>query len=235
MKWLIDESKPIDTATERDLSRAIGKSIAAQSRGSASLAVRVHNMVIHDTKKWFGDASIRLDTLVVYGPNPNADKESFYIPGTQRFNRVRDGDRLPIGDSGLLIFYGKPRYFLDISITVSRDRKDTKDLSTLVKERLKSSEFSVAASTILGLTAVAPQAAAVVAAVQAAATLGGLSAEVLHQATDNTIGLYRASYLQHSDAFGLGRHPDQGEFRSNDFSFHYEIEVDRKERTTTPK
>ena len=235
MKWLIDEAKPIDTATERSLSQAIAKSVAARSRGSASLAVRLYDVVIYETKKWFGDASIRLDTLVVHGPNPNADRESFYVPGTHRFGRVRDGDRLPIGDSGLLIFYGQPRHFLDISITVSRDRKDTKDLATLVNDRLQSSEFSVAAGTILGLTAVAPQGAAVIAAVQAAATLGGLSAEVLQQATTNTIGLYHSSYLQYRDAFGLGRHPEQEEFRSKDFSFHYEIQVDRKERASARK
>lgn len=225
MEWLIDEAKPIDAAAKRE----IAQSTAASMRGpEANLAIRLKQVVVHDVRKWFGGADIRLDTLVVHGKNPKAKKDSFYQPSTKRFSGVRDGDRLAIGDSGLLLFYGQPRHFVDLSITVSRDRKDSKDLADLVASSVKSPDFKEAAGSIIGLTALAPQAAAVLAAVRAAGTLGSLAAQLVFKATNATIGLYHNSFLQHRDAFGLGRHPASGELRANDLSFCYEVVVDKR-------
>jgi hypothetical protein len=40
----------------------------------------------------------------------------------------------------------------------------------------------------------------------------------------DALGLYRGSWLQVRDAFGVGRHPDDGEeFQIRDISFRYEI------------
>jgi len=224
MKWLVEETQPIDPASQHQLVEALAKAEKGQARAAANLAIRLRNIVIHDTKKLFGVADIRLDTLVVHGQSRS---DSFYQPTTHRFPGVRDRDRLPIDDSGLLVFYGLPRHFVDISITVSRDRKDTNDLVTLLTERLTSPQFKTTAATIIGLTSIAPHAAAIVAAVGAAATLGNLAAEILLRLTGNTIGLYHASYLQYRDRFGLGRHPDEGEFHIKDFSFSYDVVIDK--------
>src|SRR3989442_13006977 len=127
MKWLIDEAKAVDAVTRRELDKSLAATMRGEKRSAkTALAIRLKDMVIHDNRKWFGGAEIRLDTLVVHGKNPLAKEDTFYKPTTQRFARVRDGERLSIGDSGLLIFYGQPRHFVDISITVSRDRKDSK-------------------------------------------------------------------------------------------------------------
>lgn len=224
MEWLLNESQPIDAA---DIPAPAAAGVRVQTRGTANLAIRLQRITIHDNRKWFGDADIRIDTLVVHGPGADGETVEFYQPGTHRFSRVRDGDMLPIGETGLLAFYGQPRHFLDLFITVSRDRGDTRDLASLVKDRFGADDVKTAAATILGLTAAAPHAAAIVAAAGAAAVLGNLSAELLHRMTGNTIGLYRTSFLQHRDRFGLGRHPEQGEHRIRDLSFSYEIQLDR--------
>ncbi len=223
MDWLIDDSRPVDA----DAIPQPVRGAPAHTRGAANLAVRLQEITIHDNRKWFGDADIRIDTLVVHGPGRDGEEQQFYEPGTHRFGRVSDGDRLPIGDTGLLVFYGKPRHFLDIFVTVSRDRGDTRDLAALLKDRLGSDDFRSAATTILALTAAAPHATAIVAAASAATTLGNLSAQLLHQLTGNTIGLYRTSFLQYRDRFGLGRHPEAGEYRIKDLSFSFEIQLDR--------
>jgi hypothetical protein len=228
MKWLIDETRKIDAATLRELQSAGRGRVQLRAAPQADLAVRLKEVVIHDTGKWFGGAEIRLDTLVVHGAGAKAKKDGFYQPTTHRFARVVDGERLPIGEEGLLLFYGQPRHFLDLSITASRDRKDSEDLAALVDKGFTSPDFTSAAADILELTSLSPQAGAIAAAVKAAATLGTLAAQLLLKATSNTIGLYRNSFLQARDAFGIGRHPAKGSYRNKDFSFSYEIVVDRK-------
>jgi hypothetical protein len=231
MQWLKDEARPIDAEARRALAAQL-ESTGPVMRGRplANLAVRLNHVVIHNTKKWFGDAEIRLDVLVVHGANPDASDGEFFKPTTLRFERIRDGDALPIGDGGVLIFYGRPKHFIDISITASRNRQDTEDLSKLLAERAKNDDFKSSAAVILGMTAVAPQAAAVVAGVEAASSLANTAAEVLLKATNGTIGVYHTSYLQYRDRFGLGRHPEAGAFAIQDFSLAYEVVVDERAR-----
>jgi hypothetical protein len=224
--WLIDETPTITTAeVEASL-----PSEPHRFRGGRrpNLAVRLNDMVVHDTRKWFGGADLRLDTIVVHGPGEQQGSEAeFFQPTTFRFSGIRDGDRLPIETPGLLTFYGRPRHFLDIAIIMSRDRKDTADLGTLIATHLNSDAWRQGAGALLGLAVAAPQAAAVVAAVGGAAVIANFALELLAQMTGDTIGVYRASFLQHLDRLGLGRHPDAGQYRQRDLSFWYEIVLDR--------
>jgi hypothetical protein len=57
----------------------------------------------------------------------------------------------------LLIFYGQPQYFLDIFILVSRDRKDSEDMPTLLSEKFNSAEIKDSLAVLLGLAVVAPK------------------------------------------------------------------------------
>ncbi|GAO36945.1 hypothetical protein SCT_2360 [Sulfuricella sp. T08] len=228
--WLLDETEAIDSATVASITttlQSIGKGVRG-GKGGMSLAMRMNDVIIHDAKKWFGGADIRVDAIVVTGAPPEG--EGFYQPTTFRFTGVHDGDRLPIEAPGLVFFYGKPSHFLDVSIIVSRDRKDTKDLGTLITERVASAEWKTAAGALLGLAVAAPQAVAVTAAITAAAAIGNFASDILQQVTGATVGLYRASWLQGRDRFGLGRHPATGSFRQKDLEFWFEIVSDRRER-----
>ena len=230
--WLIDEIRPLDGATIRKMERELptdhkgGVLRSVALRETPNFAIRVHDITIHDNKKWFGETEIRLDALVVHGKGAANKPDTFYMPQTFRFPRVADGDHLPIDDAGLLIFYGQPLYFLDIFITVSRNRKDSDDLATLLSEELNSQKIQGAVKALLALAVAAPQVAAITAAVGAAAILGSLAYQVLRQVTGDTIGLYRTSWLQHRDRFGLGRHPEKGVHNKKDLSFWYEIVID---------
>lgn len=228
-QWLINESAFIDTNTiEQKVEREIN--LKPSTRGGResleelpNLAIRMQDIMIWDTKKWFGDAEIRLDALVVHGNALADNPQSIYMPQTFRFPAVRDKDRLPTGESGLLIFYGQPQYFLDIFILVSRDRQDSEDLASLLSEKLNSSEIKESLAALLGLAVVSPQAAAIASAIGSASILGNFTYQVLSRVTGNTIGLYRNSWLQNTDKFGIGRHPKQGSHKIRDLSFFYEI------------
>lgn len=226
--WLIDEGMPPDAVAidqmEHELSPKKGSVLETASQPRAlNLAVRLQDIMIWDTKKWFGEAEMRLDALVVHGYATEGEPASFYMPQTFRFPSVKNRDRLPTGENGLLLFYGEALYFLDIFITVSRDRKDSDDLATLLSQQLQSAEVQGAVGTLLGLAVAAPQVATVTAAVGAASILGNFAYQVLSKVAGDTIGLYRTSWLQHRDGFGIGRHPQEGSHHVKDLSFWYEI------------
>ena len=227
-QWLIDEAAPPDTVAIEQIERELnfnqraGRESFSQPQ-AVTLAVRLQDIMIWDTKKWFGDADIRLDALVVHGNATQGNSTSAYVPKTFRFPGIKDQDRLPTGENGLLIFYGNALHFLDIFITVSRDRKDTDDLATLLSQQLQSTELQGAVGTLVGLAVASPQISTITTAIGGASILGNVAYQVLSKVTGNTIGLYRTSWLQYKDGFGIGRHPQEGSHKVRDLSFWYEI------------
>lgn len=227
-EWLIDEAVPPDTVAIEQIERELnsnqrgGRESFSQPQAE-NLAVRLQDIMIWDTKKWFGDADIRLDALVVHGNATQGDSTSAYVPKTFRFPGIKDQDRLPTGENGLLIFYGNALHFLDIFITVSRDRKDTDDLATLLSQQLQSTELQGAVGTLVGLAVASPQVSTITTAIGGASILGNFAYQLLNKATGNTIGLYRDSWLQYRDEFGIGRRPKEGSYNVKDLSFWYEI------------
>jgi hypothetical protein len=222
--WLIDKTRVITDEALEELDREL-VGFAPGTRSAHEVPTLA---TIHDNKKWFGEADIRLDALVVTGYGQNEDPQSFYMPKTSSFGRVADGDRLPLGEGGLLIFHGAVLHFIDLFLLVSRDRKDTADLATLLAGGLRSDEIKGATGALLGMAVAAPQVATVTAAMGAATVLGEFAYRLLRAATGSTIGLYRNSHLQFRDGFGVGPHPSppQRIYRVKDLSFRYEITLE---------
>jgi len=225
--WLLDETRPPTKETLDFMDRQLADA-GLESRGMANmsrLAVCIHDIIIHDNGKWFGEADIRIDALVVTGTGQMHAPESFYMPKTANFSRVQDGDSLPIGDGGLLVFHGHVRHFLDILIMVSRNRTDTDSLAAILNTGLKSKDAQSATDSLLGLAVAAPEIAAVTAAMRGAGFIANFAYRLLRTMTGSTIGLYRTSHLQYRDDFGIGPHPQppQRTYRVNDLSFRYEV------------
>jgi hypothetical protein len=225
--WLIsDVPSDLDTAVLDD--QALG-AITQTRRGTgaseAPLAVSMNDIVIHETHKWFGGADIRLDVLAVHG-NVSAEQDgSWYTPTTASFPNVKDGARL--NAEGMLVFFGWPRYFLDLFIIVSRDTKDADQLSELLRDRLAGDDAKGAVGDLLALVA-APAAAVVAAGTKAALTIGSIAYDVVSSVTTKSVGVWRTSWLEHTHEFGLGRHPaaDGDSIRASDFSFWLDVRRD---------
>ena len=226
--WLIDEAVPLDQASTEALDDELGGRATRRLAvlDAPTLAVSLRELMIHDNRKWFGEAAVRLDALVVHGHGAVGEPDSFYTPQTFRFSRVGDEDPLPIGEAGLLFFYGQPLHFLDLFLTASRSREDTDDLSTYIANGMEDPSVQQAFGELTSLV-VAPQVTAVTAAIKAATRLGEFAYQVLRRVTGSTVGLYHTSWLEHRDGFGLGRHPEQGAYRVKDLSFAYEITVEK--------
>jgi len=226
--WLIDQRSELTDGQLDLLDRELddsGPDVRGTERGVATLAVLIHDVVIHDNRKWFGEADVRLDALVITGKGTADDPASFYMPRTASFARVKDADSLQIGPGGLLAFHGDAAYFLDVLVLVSRDTKDSRDLATILAGATQSGELTGSVGALLGLAVASPQVAAVTAAIGAAGALGDLAYRLLSRATGNTIGVYRNSHLEVRGDFEPGHHPGPPpqSFRANDLSFRYEI------------
>lgn len=228
-QWLIDESVSageVEGFVDHEL-KLRRESAGATPRKKPPIAVRINDVVIHDTRKWFGSSNIRLDTLVVHGASEGDKVKDVLHATTLRFPRIKENDRLPIDRPGQGIFYGHPKDFLDVSIMVSRDTADSKELAVAIDSELNSTKARAGAAAVLAATALAPQTALVVGAVGGAAALANVAYNILAKATGNTIGLYRVTYFQKKDAFGIGRHPAADSFRHQDFSFWYEVLLEK--------
>ena len=229
--WLISETRDLDQATMRQIERetpAGDRSLDRGAHGSPRLAVLLRHVICHDVQKLFGAAEIRLDALVVSGRGRPDRPDSFYMPGTFRFSDIRDHQQLPIDPNhGLLIFNGKPQHFLDIFIVASRDRQDSDDLATLMRRALSDDQTQGAVSALCALATATPVAAAIPAGITAAAALGDLAYRVIRSLSDKTIGMYRGSFLQYRDRFGVGRHPaGDSRFIENNLEFWFETVLD---------
>jgi len=146
--------------------------------------------------------------------------EGAYRAGTARFERIKDGDRLPLDN--LLVYHGPATGFVDLAVWVSRDDTQGLALADLLKEQLNATEFKDAALVLAALAVAAPTAGAIVAGLGAATTVANIAYKVLSAAVGKSIGLYRTSLLA-NERFGVGRHPASGIMRAQDFSFWYQV------------
>jgi hypothetical protein len=222
-EWAIDEAGARAPSGD-ELVQEVRRGSVRRRGTSPRLAVRLREIVVHHNRRLFGEARVRVDALVVHGSAGGTSLANFYSPGTFRFDRVADGDRLPIGSSGLLVFLGRPRQFLDLFIVVSRDREDSDTLEKLLAALTASESAMTAQTQLLAMAAGVPDPKLLSAALRAALLLGDAAIVSLRNATSGTIGLYRNSWLRGRDAWGIGRHPAEGGlFRVKDLSFGFEI------------
>jgi hypothetical protein len=224
MDWALDKigSAANGSPGEDNLLAAAGVSTIVRRGRTPRYAVRLNELIIHNNRTWFGEGDIRLDALVVQG-NGSASKNDFYHPNTFSFPRVADGDALSIGQPGLLLYYGQPRYFLDLFLLVSRDRGNSDKLADLLAQNVTAKALDPAVKPLVELATSALTSTAVSLALQAAVTVGDVAYRAVQAVTSNTIGIYRASFLQVADKFGAGKHPEAGYLDVKDLSFKYEI------------
>jgi hypothetical protein len=224
MDWALDKislAAPSDEGLLTDVGVVVrrgGKKLPLRN-----YAIRLNELIIHNNRTWFGEGDIRLDSLVVQGNASQPNAADFYHPSTFSFPRVADGEALSIGQPALLLYYGQPRYFLDLFLLVSRDSGNADKLADLLAQKVTAQALDPAVKPILELATSAITSNAISLALQAAVTIGNVAYRAVQAITSNTIGVYRTSFLQLADNFGAGKHPEVGYLDVKDLSFKYEI------------
>lgn len=175
-----------------------------------ALSIRLGELVIERNRAVFS-ADIRIDALVC---TRSANQADAYTTHTMRFHSIGDEERLPLDHAR--IFHGPIRDFVDICLWVSRDTTRDRSLAELFRQQATSPQFQDAATALLSTAGI--MAAPWITAVGASAVLARIAYDLILGVTDRTIGLYRTSFLA-SERFGVGRHPTEGLYRAQDFSF----------------
>jgi hypothetical protein len=193
------------------------------------VAVRLKELTVHSNRSFLASA-VRIDAMVVTAP-PEGARDP-YRAATVRFDRVKDGDRLPFDD--LLVYEGPVGRFLDLAVWVAKDDQRDLDLGDLLAREAGSDEVKGAVAVLAGLAVSSPQAAVVAGSVAAVGTLIRTGARLLDAVQGKSIGVYRTSLLPHQrfgagdDATGIGRHPAKGSLKAQDMSFAFEVvDLDR--------
>ena len=162
---------------------------------------------------------------MVTAPAKGSDKP--YQAATQRFDRVKDGDRLPFDD--MLVYEGPVGRFLDLAVWVAKADHRDRDLTDLLADEVTSEDVQKGLVTLAGLAVAAPQAAVVAGSAAAVAALVRAGGRVLDALQGKSIGVYRTSLLPHErfgageDEGAAGRHPGEGVLRAQDMSFAFEV------------
>ncbi|MGH9181377.1 MAG: hypothetical protein ACRDY5_06645, partial [Acidimicrobiales bacterium] len=191
---------------------------------ASRVAVRLKELTVHSNRSLLS-AAVRVDAIVVTAPPPGSGEP--YTAATARFDRVRDGDRLPFDD--LLVYEGPVGRFVDLAVWVSKDDKRELDLADLLVKETGDSSFGGAVTSLAGLAVAAPPAAAIAGSAAAVATIVRTGARLLDAIVGHSIGVYRTSLLPHqrfgaaADPPGAGRHPTEGLIHAQDMSFAFEV------------
>ena len=85
-------------------------------------------------------------------PAEGSDKP--YQAATQRFDRVKDGDRLPFDD--MLVYEGPVGRFLDLAVWVAKADHRDRDLTDLLADEVTSEDVQKGLVTLAGLAVAAP-------------------------------------------------------------------------------
>ncbi len=185
------------------------------------VSVRLADLVVHSNRALLA-AKVRVDFLVVTAPVDGGAVP--FRAETVFFDRVRDGDRLPLDH--LLVYDGPVSRFLDLAVWVSKADQREVHLAELLHAELDDDAVAGAVTSLAGLAVAAPAAAAVAGSAAAVATLVRTGARLLDAITGTSIGVYRTSLLPH-ERFGAGdpaqRHPAAGSIRAQDMSLAYEV------------
>lgn len=182
----------------------------------SAVAVQLGEIVVHSNRAVFS-TDVRVDALVITG---GKSADGVYRADTAKFQRIKDGDRLPLDN--LLVYHGPVSGFVDLAVWMSRDDDRSLSLADMLKEQLGTAEFKEAALVLAGMAVAAPTAGAIVAGLGAATSVTNIAYKLLSAAVGKSIGLYRTSLLA-NEGFGVGRHPMNGTMRAQDFSFWYQV------------
>jgi hypothetical protein len=214
--FLTDPRRRVPFAVDQPLARAVLEHTLASAAGpqpSQDLIVRLNELLVHDNRAVWGESAIRIDTLCTTG---GCDP----VVSTYVFPGIGDGDRVPFDN--IRIFQGTATGFIDFAIWVSKHDDGSPTLPALVREIGNDPEFTQATTALAGLAVAGPQAATLAAAIAAGATVTYFVNRVVERVIGRHIGLYRTSFLP-LESWGIGRHPQQGSIRAQEFSFSFDV------------
>lgn len=177
----------------------------AEIEDNVGLTVSIKEMEVVRAKDWLsldGRGEIYVFTSILDGSGAHPDFT------TKRFDGIADGDRLPLGEGGMLAgSLANPRWFVDLHVLVMESDSELKNLGTYIEKAREQSGLKDLLEKIGGLAAFDPTKVTQVAFV-VDAFLGLLTAALAANGDDHVATIH--DFYLKSQGFGVGRHPKEG-------------------------
>ena len=142
---------------------------------------------------------------------------------TQYFQGIKRDDFLPLGEGGMLVsFLKNPRWFVDIHMLVMESDSDIRNLGKFIDEAKKEANLDDIIKFVGAAAAFDPtMVTQVITGVNLFLTA---LAKVLQANGDDYVAAVHDFYLKHQ-AFGMGRHPEQGLKKFQNVEVAYTIDL----------
>jgi hypothetical protein len=168
--------------------------------------------------EWFGaTGEFYVITTVIDGSGSPFEYKTQYFQGIKR------DDFLPLGDGGMLVsFLKNPKWFLDIHMLVMESDSDIRKLGEIIGQAKEEAKLD----DVIGFvgTAAAFDPTMISKVVTGVNLFLTILSGVLKANGDDHIATIHDFYLKHQ-AFGKGRHPEQGLKKFQDVEVAYNIEL----------
>jgi hypothetical protein len=193
---------------------------ALRRRGTLGLTVALMDVTVLDVHEGLlaGKAGeLFLVSWILTGNGRTAEFRSHRFPG------VRAGERLPLGEGGMLLGYlTDPRWFVDMHALVMESDADLRTIADTVERAKQEAGWTDMIQTLAAVDKF--EAAHVTRAVNVIARLADLAVGLLKTNGADHVATIHDFYLEHQ-AFGTGRHPESGLARFQDVEAAYTFEL----------
>ena len=166
---------------------------------------RINELTLLDNFEWFLDRKNEIRLVAVTVDSNAAEPIQFSTPSV--FPGIMKGNKLPIGDAGLGMYYSAPAtmpLYMRLSLLVIEDDTETRDVGKAIREVREMSEFKTILDVAKGLASAANPAYGTLIAIGDAVT--GLVGRLLEQNKDDLVAYFAATYTAAFDNLGIGKH-----------------------------
>ncbi|HEX9581037.1 MAG TPA: hypothetical protein VF970_08015 [Gemmatimonadales bacterium] len=202
------------------LEAARGEMQALRRRGTLGLTVALSEVTVLDVHEGLlaGKAGeIYLVSWILSGNGRAAEFRS------HRFPSVRAGDRLPLGEGGMLLgFLDDPRWFVDLHALIMESDADLRTVADTLDRAKRETGWTDMLQTLAALDKFEP--ARLMDAANLIGRFADLAVGLLKQNGSDHVATIHDFYLE-QQGFGAGRHPAEGLAKFQDVEAAYAIEL----------
>jgi hypothetical protein len=199
--WLLEEEPPI----KRSLLLSIDSRAAPVKE---TYSVILHRVIIISNGRLFGKANLIGYFIIVNGYPDMKTGNPFWAQRLDFYN-VRDGQAFVYdsnGDTGYLLFRGRPKDFLNLYFLVVKDNQSTRDFARILKANFASEGIGLAVGAAVSIFSGLPPTATGIDAYNLTKKAVDITLDYFSQQRNTVIGIYRTSLLKEND-YGFGWHP----------------------------
>ncbi len=199
-EWLLREETPFEPSLF-----VSGAARLARSKETCSILLRAVKVL--DNRRLLLASDVIIYAVTVDGYPDMKSKTPFWM---QQFNfpHVKDGATLSSidKDSGVLVYRGRPRDFLNLYLLVVRDAQSTREFAKLLQDNFVAKGLGTLAGAAVSIFSGLPAGITAPVARELVTQAVGTTVDYFAKQSNLAIGAYYVSFIRER-GFGAGLHP----------------------------